>query len=287
MSQAAIIIPHFNDCARLIRCLTALLPQLDDRFELVVVDNGSTQDLRPLRSQFPKLRIVTEPKQGAAEARNRGVAETSAPLLCFLDADCIPAQDWASAALAVGEAADLIGGRVALLDETPPPRTGAEAFETVFAFQNRHYVTSLGFSVTANLLTQRAVFEAVGPFVPGVSEDLDWCHRARDLGFGIVYEEALQVAHPTRPDWAALRKKWLRLTQESYELRPKTLAARLGWAGRALAMPLSILAHTPKVLRHEGLRDSTERLRALGTLARIRLVRMVWMVYQSVGARIH
>ena len=46
-AEAAIIIPHYNDVVRLARCLRALLPQIRPGEELVVVDNGSTQDLAP------------------------------------------------------------------------------------------------------------------------------------------------------------------------------------------------------------------------------------------------
>ncbi|MFW5899467.1 MAG: glycosyltransferase family 2 protein, partial [Jiangellaceae bacterium] len=95
-------------------------------------------------------------------------------------------------ALAGEGAPDAVGGRVEVFHEdegagpsTGPrtvPRTGAQAFEAVFAFENRAYVERKGFSVTANLVTRRAVFEDVGPFRPGLSEDLDWCARARARG---------------------------------------------------------------------------------------------------------
>ena len=94
----AIIIPHYNDTARLIRCLDALAPQLASDVELVVVDNASTHPLDPVRARFPDLRIVTEPRKGAAHARNRGVEETTAPTLLFIDSDCLPAADWVAMA---------------------------------------------------------------------------------------------------------------------------------------------------------------------------------------------
>jgi len=210
--QAAIIIPHYNDLARLQTCLAALVPQLLDGVELVVADNASPVDLGPLKAQFPAMRVVTQPIKGAAAARNAGVAATTAPHLIFLDADCVPAPDWLATALALLGTAEVIGGRIDTFDETPPPRSGAQAFETVFAFHQRVYVEEKGFSVTANLITTRAIFEDVGEFIVGVSEDLDWCQRATGKGYGLIYADALRVAHPTRTDWPALAKKWRRLT---------------------------------------------------------------------------
>lgn len=281
MAEAAIIIPHYNDVTRLCRCLTALTPQIGPGIELIVVDNGSTESLDPLRASWPSLRLVTEAAQGAAHARNRGVAETGAPLLFFLDCDCLPAPDWLQTALAVCGRADVTGGRIEVFDETPPPRTGAQAFEAVFAFDNRAYVTRLGFSVTANLLTRRDVFAATGPFRAGLSEDLDWCRRAAARGYRLAYEDGLRVGHPSRGDWPALCRKWRRLTEEGFGVNGTSPRQRLAWGARALLMPVSVLVHLPRVLRHPALRDGGERRRALATLARLRLLRMRWMLAQA------
>lgn len=286
MADAAIIVPHYNDVVRLGRCLAAVLPQIGAGVDLVVVDNGSTDSLDPVRAAFPALRIVTEQRKGAACARNRGVAETTAARLFFLDCDCVPAPDWLATALQLADQSDLVGGAVRVFDETPPPRNGAQAFEAVFAFDNHAYVTRKGFSVTANLLTRRDVFTDVGDFIPGVSEDLDWCHRARAKRYRLIYAPDLVVAHPSRGDWAALRHKWRRLTQEAFGVNGSGMRARLGWAVKALLMPGSILVHAPRVLRSDRLADGAERRAALATLIRLRLRRSFWMVQQAVGRSI-
>jgi GT2 family glycosyltransferase len=284
--EAAVIIPHYNDTARLMRCLAALLPTVPASVEVVVVDNGSTEGLEPVRAAHPGLRIVTEPRKGAAMARNRGVAETTAPRLFFLDCDCVPAPDWLATALAVADRGDLVGGRVTVFDETPPPRSGAEAFETVFAFDNATYIARDGFSVTANLLTRRDVFAAVGPLIPGLSEDIDWCRRATAKGFGLVHAPELCVAHPTRADWPAIERKWRRLTRELFGLNGTGPAARAKWGLKALAMPASIPVQAPKVFTHPALNGAGERRAALGTLVRLRLLRAGWMLRQAAGGSI-
>ena len=147
MPQIAVIIPHYNDVARLLRCLGALAPQLGGEapseapgtIEVAVVDNGSTQPLDEVRAAVAALpggRLITETLPGAAEARNRGVAETTAPRLAFLDCDCVPSADWIATlrriALAPGPGEpaassalpDILGGSIEVFDETPPPRSG-------------------------------------------------------------------------------------------------------------------------------------------------------------------
>ena len=284
----AVIIPHYNDGERLARCLAALMAQDGTGAEVVVVDNGSTQPLDAIRAAHPAVRFVTEPAKGAALARNRGVAETTAPILAFLDSDCLPAPDWLAVARRLGTdpAADIWGGRIDVFDETPPPRSGAEAFEAVFAFDWRGYIEKKGFAVTASLVTRREVFESTGPLINGVSEDLEWCRRAVGKGWRLAAAEDLRVGHPSRSDWPALERKWIRVTKESYDLaggRAAGVQGQAKWALKALAMPMSALVHLPRVLFSPDLRGARERLRGAGTLWRLRLRRMRWMLRQAAG----
>src|SRR6056297_3000868 len=283
MPEIAIIIPHYNDVVRLGRCLCALQENDLSGCEILVVDNGSTQSLTEIQKQFLDIRFVTEAEKGAAAARNRGVQETSAPCLMFIDADCVAAPDWVSTGRAVADRADLIGGRVEVFDETPPPRSGAQAFEAVFAFDFRHYIEVQGFSGTGNLITRRSVFDDVGPFRGGISEDRDWSFRATAKGYRLSYEDGLRVGHPSRADWTTLRAKWRRIMQEMFGQSGGGANARMKWALKALLMPASILMHLPKVLRSPALSGPRDRWRAALTLVRLRLLRMVWMLRQAIG----
>lgn len=282
----AVIIPHYNDLPRLKRCLQALRKNDLAGTEIVVVDNASPVSLDDMRQAFPEVRFVVESRKGAAHARNRGVAETTASRLFFLDADCVPAANWMTVGRQVSDRADLVGGRVDIFDETPPPRNGAEAFEAVFAFNFRRYIEVQGFSGAGNLLTRRDVFDTIGGFINGVSEDREWTMRAVAHGYSLVYEDKFQVSHPSRQDWPALRAKWRRTTQEAYQLNGKGAVARFRWALRGLAMPASAVAHTPKVFSSDKLASPGEALRATSTLFRLRCQRMIWMLRQATGGNI-
>ncbi|MCB2128042.1 MAG: glycosyltransferase [Rhodobacteraceae bacterium] len=285
----AVIIPHFNDTARLRRCLGALFAPGIGTAEVVVVDNGSTEPTGWVSADFPAVRLLHEPMKGAANARNRGVAETTAPWVFFLDADCVPAPDWLSAAQAGCGAADIVGGAIDVFDETPPPRSGAQAFETVFAFNYRDYIEKKHFSVTANLLTSRTVFDAVGPFIDGLSEDAEWCLRARAKGFRIALDENLRVSHPTRSDMPALDRKWRRITREMFALhqtRHPGLTGRVLWAARAPVVALSALAHLPKLVASPRLSGGAERASGAAALISMRCRRAWWMLRQAFGGQI-
>jgi GT2 family glycosyltransferase len=281
----AVIVPHYDDVERLDRCLAALTADPEAAgAEIVVADNGTDPAaLAPLRAARPGVRFVVEPVRGAAAARNRGAAETAAPRLFFLDSDCVPAPGWLAAGRAALDRADLVGGAVTVFDETPPPRSGAEAFETVFAFDQKRYVEREGFSVSANLLTWRRVFDDVGGFAAGVSEDLDWCRRATAKGYRLIYAPEVRVAHPTRRDFAALARKFRRITAETHALGAGRPWWRLRWGLRAVAMALSPLGHMHRIVLSSRLDGAAERLGGVATLWRIRALRGAWMARQALG----
>ncbi len=86
-----IVIPAYNYAGKLSRAVNSVLKQLTERHELIVVDDGSndnTQDvLAQLQKITPNLRVIYKENGGAASARNRGIRETVAQYLIFLDAD--------------------------------------------------------------------------------------------------------------------------------------------------------------------------------------------------------
>ena len=284
--DVSVIIPHYNDPVRLRLCLTELLKNDTRGVEIIVVDNASPVPVNALITDFPTVTFLTELEKGAAPARNTGVAASSGAILAFIDADCVPELDWLSKVRSAAARADLVGGRVSVFDETPPPRSGAEAFEAVFAFNFQRYIEKQGFSGAGNLVTARIVFDEVGPFRNGVSEDTEWTRRAVGMGYRLVYADDLRVGHPSRQDWPALREKWRRMTREGFALGGGGPKARLLWAGKALLMPVSIFAHLPKLLLSARLSDTGERLRGAAILVRLRFLRMIWMLQQSVGGRI-
>lgn len=274
----SVIIPHYNDLERLDRCLAALSVQTlsPERFEIIVSDNASPAGEAAVAQVIAgRARLVIATEKGAGPARNMGVKAARGAILAFTDADCLPDPGWLEAGIALLDRYDIVGGRMVVLVGEGRAMTGAEAFECVFAFDNKSYVLKKGFSVTANLFCTRATFDAVGDFRLHVSEDADWCYRARDAGFSIGYAEDAVVGHPARSDWNELERKWARVNAEMYTLSLAEGRSRFRWALRSLAMPLSVIAHTPAVLLSPALRSGAERRAAWTTLARLRWWRML------------
>lgn len=85
----AVIVPLYNKRNTVERSIRSVLAQTEVRFELIIVDDGSTDGSVDRVATFsdPRVRLIRQPNMGPGGARNRGVAESTAPFLAFLDAD--------------------------------------------------------------------------------------------------------------------------------------------------------------------------------------------------------
>lgn len=278
----SVIVPHFCDLQRLPQCLEALRRQTysPDCFEVIVVDNGSP-DGRAVQDTASRGGAIFRyaPEKGAGPARNKGVATSRGIILAFTDSDCIPEPGWLEAGVAALTATDIVGGRMKVLPRAPAHPTAVEAFEQVFAFDNKRYVSRKGFSVSANLFCTRAVFARVGEFRTGVSEDLDWCGRALGVGYRLAYASHAIVGHPARRTWHDLVLKWRRVDAETYSLFATRPAGRLMWLLRSFALPVSAVVHTPRALTSRALTNWSQRMSALWILYRIR----TWRLFDALG----
>lgn len=274
----SVIVPHYNDLAGLDRCLASLASQTLSRsdYEVIVVDNMSSLDRHELeRVVSSRGRLLFENDQGAGPTRNRGVAGSSGKFLAFIDSDCVADRLWLERGIAALKDFDFVGGRVDVLVTDPAAPTPVESFEQVFAFDFERYIRVKGFTGTGNLFCRRALFDSVGPFQNGVSEDMEWSHRATALGFSLGYCDTAIVGHPARTTWSDLRKKWHRLNRETYGLMRRRRYASLRWILRNWLMPASIIPHAIKILRTRRLRGARSRIGAIAILARIRMWRFV------------
>ena len=116
------------DLERLLEGLTACAPPLGRPWELLVVDNGSTDDtpavLAAFRGRLP-LRALREERAGKSRAVNAGIRAAPQPLLAFTDDDAIVGPSWLRAIeRAAGTHADALGfgGRVIPEWAAAPPR---------------------------------------------------------------------------------------------------------------------------------------------------------------------
>jgi GT2 family glycosyltransferase len=110
--SVSIIIPTYNGAARIGACLQALLPQLaGHNAEILVVNDGSTDDTIKTISHYPQVRLITQANAGPAAARNRGALEARGSIILFTDDDCVPTPTWLDAMLQPFQDPEVIGVR--------------------------------------------------------------------------------------------------------------------------------------------------------------------------------
>src|SRR5690349_6033996 len=88
--QVSIIVPVFNGCRFIAQILETVRAQTQSDWELLIVDDGSTDDLDAALAQAPpdaRRRVVRQSQSGRSRARNRGLAEAQSDLVAFLDVD--------------------------------------------------------------------------------------------------------------------------------------------------------------------------------------------------------
>ncbi len=201
-AQVSVIVPLYGkkDSIRICNYLEAMGRQ-EVAIEVIVCDNNPSPQVAHLAGKYPILHVVHQPKPGSYAARNEGDSLATAPVLAFTDADCRPVRYWMQSMLRVLEEhpnVGILGGPVIL---TGVDTASASAlYEAVCGFRREVNIHRLHYSVTANMLARRAVFDTVGGFNDDLMSggDLEWGRRANRAEFPILYVKDASVLHPAR-----------------------------------------------------------------------------------------
>jgi glycosyltransferase involved in cell wall biosynthesis len=171
----SIITPSFNQGAFIAEAIDSVLMQDVPGLEYLVVDGGSTDaTLDVLRGYGDRLRWISEPDGGQADAINKGVRMTSAPIVGWLNADDRYAPGAiARAVRAFGEVPDagLVYGRAEFVDRAGRPIAPPVEVEP---FDLGRLINRLDFIVQPSAFFCRAAFDAVGGLDTGLRYCLDY-----------------------------------------------------------------------------------------------------------------
>ena len=216
--KVSVVIPVFNDKQRLEKCLEALEHQTypKDSYQVVVVDNASTVDLKSSVMQFQQAHLYYEEKPGSYAARNKGLSVTTGEIIAFTDSDCIPALNWIERGVSVLQQipdCGLVGGAITLFFKNPNRLTGVEIYESLTGFPQKKYIEEVQFGATANVFTYRTVLDEVGYFDSNLKSggDREWGKRVAKAGYQLHYADDVLVDHPARSTYSELRKKIVRV----------------------------------------------------------------------------
>jgi glycosyltransferase involved in cell wall biosynthesis len=249
---AAIICTHNRD-HYLAGAIDSLFAQNCDDFQILVIDNASTDQTRQVvesRLGDSRLQYVYEPVLGLSTARNRGARETDAPILAYLDDDAIADPDWLSALLrayATQEKLAIAGGKVTLLwppGQTRPEWLSDNLAEGLGAFDLGNelvYITNPNQTPRGvNYSLRREFWQQVGGFDPNLgrigkkllsNEELYMTELALARGWQVAYIADALVQHNvaserTHRQWF-IERSWWQGVSEHYR---EEVAGRTGLA---------------------------------------------------------
>jgi glycosyltransferase involved in cell wall biosynthesis len=205
--EISVIIPCYNRSEALRLTLLALAQQTlpPDQFEVILVDDGSTEDLpgllASLQLTYP-LRFLQQPQRGPAAARNLGSSQAQGKVLLFLDSDMI-----ATPALLImhleshDNAPSLVVGPRSRYPETGTPDLFDRFNYRLDGTDTRLDKVSLSFQevFTCNLSIQKDAWKSCGGFderFPSASfEDIEFAFRAVQTGYLIKFNHAALAYH--------------------------------------------------------------------------------------------
>ena len=203
----SVIVPVYNDVARLQLCLEALETQSypSDRYEVLVVDNASDVPVAPMIEHYPHVLPLFERRVGAYAARNAGLQQARGGIIAFTDSDCLPAPDWlAQGIAALSNDYDVAGGWIQTVPRDPKRPTMTERYALFSSSRQQPEVLARGEAATGNLFTRRSVIDDVGAFDASFrsGSDYQWCRQARAMGKRFVAATEARVRHPAGTPYA-------------------------------------------------------------------------------------
>lgn len=99
--RVSIVIPVYNEAAHLAACLDAIAKQSVKPYEVIVIDNNSTDDTFKVAAAYSFVTILQEPRQGVVYARDRGFDAATGEIIGRLDADSRIDEDWVATLIEV------------------------------------------------------------------------------------------------------------------------------------------------------------------------------------------
>ncbi len=263
--RLSVVVPCYNEAGVIESCLDALLRQADDIYEIICVDNNSTDETRKILDRYAaknaQIQVITESKQGVQFARNTGLDAARGEVIARIDADAVVRLDWAAALVdhyTRNNQAGIASGYSYFYDL--PFRWVTQLFADLFT-NIANYVFARSTSIYgANMSIRRTAWLAArgeACMINGIMEDQDLEYHVSRNGFNAGrINRAVASVSGRRMRMSPLRywrynKQWW-MTYANHGQHVRALFIRLAaWFGNLLQVIAwaVLLFHNPKTNR--------------------------------------
>ncbi len=200
--RVSIVICTHNGAATLEACLRGAVSQTHPDFEVIVVDDGSTDGTAEVARAHEEVRVISTPNRGLSAARNTGMEAASGSIVAYTDDDAVPDPDWLRAIVAGFE----LDGCVAVGGPNmPPPDSNAVAQCVANAPGGPTHVLTSDREAEhipgCNMAIAKDALVAIGGFDPrfrAAGDDVDVCWRLLEAGGRIAFSPGAVVMHRRR-----------------------------------------------------------------------------------------
>ncbi|MGZ7040436.1 MAG: glycosyltransferase family 2 protein [Thermoanaerobaculia bacterium] len=216
MTDLSVVIPTFNTASMTLRCCRAVLASIPDSTEVIVADDGSSDDTAALLArEVPAVHVVRlESNRGFAAAANRGVEVSRGRVIVLLNSDAIVEQGALRALLGALNEGDGVAGAQLLNEDGTLQWSGGRAPTLLWMtavvsgvgpflrfFRRRDRVVArreVDWVSGAAMAFRREVWEAAGPLNERFRfycQDIEFCVRAQDAGWRVRIVPEARVVH--------------------------------------------------------------------------------------------
>jgi cellulose synthase/poly-beta-1,6-N-acetylglucosamine synthase-like glycosyltransferase len=200
MTEISVIIPAYNAKKTIKKCLECILSQdINKKYEVIVVDDASSDDTIKIVSKFP-VKLIKQKHQGPAKARNLGAKQSKGDIIVFTDSDCLPAKNWLKELIKPFSNPEIVGvsGTYRTMNKESI-LARFEGYQIEERHENMKKMERIDFVGTFNCAYRKKIFFKYGgfntKFKTSSGEDPDLSFKISKDGYKIVFQNKAFVYH--------------------------------------------------------------------------------------------
>lgn len=199
--RVSVVVCTYNGARTLDQCLQSLGALDYPDYEIIVVDDGSTDGTAAIVSGYPQVRAIHQPNQGLSAARNVGLREATGTIVAYTDDDCFADRDWLTllvAHLQRTDAAGVGGPNLTPEDGRLAACVGAAPGQPMHVLESDQVAEHIP---GCNMAFRREALLAIKGFDPAykkAGDDVDLCWRLQQAGYWITFAPGAFVWHHRR-----------------------------------------------------------------------------------------